>query len=58
MVLSDGRITRCCFDATGVGVFGHVNDPVQPYTSPYSLCRGCHQEVGVPFEEDAAEAAA
>ena len=51
MVLSDGRITRCSFDATGVGVIGHVNDPVQPYTSPYVLCRSCHQDVGVPFEQ-------
>jgi hypothetical protein len=53
MVLSDGRITRCSFDATGVGVIGHVMDDVQPWTSPYSLCRTCHQNVGVEFEEDA-----
>lgn len=53
MVLSDGRMTRCSFDATGVGVFGHVFDTVQPHTSPYALCRSCHQDVGVEFEEGA-----
>jgi hypothetical protein len=52
MVLSDGRITRCSFDATGVGVIGHIDDGIQPMTSPYSLCRSCHQDVGVPFETD------
>jgi hypothetical protein len=51
MVLSDGRITRCSFDSTGIGVFGHVNDDVQPLTSPYALCKNCHQEVGVEFDE-------
>jgi hypothetical protein len=51
MVLSDGRITRCSFDATGVGVYGHVNDTFQPLTSPYALCKNCHQDVGVPFDE-------
>ena len=51
MVLSDGRITRCSFDSTGVGVIGHVNDAEQPYTSPYVLCKNCHQDVGVPFDE-------
>ena len=53
MVLSDGSITRCSFDATGVGIFGHVNDAVQPQTSPYALCRACHQDVGVEFEPEA-----
>lgn len=47
MVLSDGSMTRCSFDATGVGIFGHVMDAEQPYTSPYILCKSCHQDVGV-----------
>jgi len=50
MVLSDGSLTRCSFDATGVGIFGHVNDTVQPETSPYVLCETCHQDVGVEHE--------
>lgn len=51
IVLSDGRVTRCSFDATGVGVFAHVDDDLgRAQTSPYSLCRACHQDVGVPME--------
>lgn len=58
MVLSDGRITRCSFDATGIGVIGHIDDPAQPWTSPYKLCRSCHQDVGVEFEPEEETAAA
>lgn len=51
-VMSDGRLTRCAFDSTGVGVFGHVDDDVPALqTSPYALCRACHQDVGVVLEE-------
>jgi hypothetical protein len=57
MVLSDGRITRCCFDSTGVGVIGHVSDGVQPYTAPYSLCASCHHTVPVEFKEQETAAA-
>jgi hypothetical protein len=57
MVLSDGRITRCCFDATGIGVIGHVNDAAQPWTSPYKLCRTCHLDVDVPYEQEEAAVA-
>jgi hypothetical protein len=47
MVLSDGRLTRCSFDATGIGVFGNVTDDLSLLqTSPYSLCEKCHQDVG------------
>ncbi len=52
VVLSDGRLTRCSFDGTGTGMLGHVDDDVTKlWTSPYSLCTKCHQDVGVPAEE-------
>ncbi len=52
IVLSDGRITRCSFDGTGVGVLGHVSDdPDTLTTSPYSLCSTCHQDVGIRIKE-------
>jgi hypothetical protein len=52
IVLSDGRLTRCSFDGTGVGVFGHIDDDLTKLaTSPYSLCRACHQDVGLPIQE-------
>ncbi len=58
MVLSDGRITRCCFDATGIGVIGHVNDEMQPFTSAYSLCDRCHHTVPAEFQRKEETAAA
>lgn len=55
IVLSDGRISRCSFDGTGIGVFAHVNDDLTlAQTSPYSLCRSCHQNVGLPIPEEVA----
>lgn len=48
MALSDGRLTTCCLDATGAGVVGHLANPIgQVRVAPYSLCGGCHQEIGV-----------
>jgi len=48
MALSDGRLTTCCLDATGAGVVGHVADEIgKVRVEPYSLCGGCHQEIGV-----------
>lgn len=48
IVLSDGRITRCSFDGSGVGVLAHVEDDLDTaQTSPYSLCASCDQNVGV-----------
>lgn len=45
-VLSDGRVSRCCLDATGEGVIGHVNDPIGTLvTSPWKLCRSCYQTI-------------
>jgi hypothetical protein len=50
MVMSDGRLTRCSFDGTGVGVFGTLDDDLtQLQTTPYALCRACHLDVGLPI---------
>jgi len=49
-VFADGRLSRCAFDASGIGVFGKLTDDLTRLaTSPYSLCRTCDQDVGVPF---------
>jgi hypothetical protein len=46
MVMSDGRVTRCCFDATGDGVIATVDDDLSKHaTSPWHLCAGCHLSV-------------
>lgn len=59
MVLSDGRVTRCSFDGTGIGVFAHVRDDLgEAYTTPYSLCKSCHQDVGVEVQPNLVESAA
>ncbi len=45
MVMSDGRITRCCIDAFARGILGHVlidNLDLLEVT-PFSLCEDCHQ---------------
>jgi len=34
VVLVDGRITTCCLDASGRGVVGHVDDPLESLTTP------------------------
>lgn len=50
IVLADGRVSRCAFDASGIGVFGNVADDLSKLkTSPYELCRTCDQDVGVPI---------
>lgn len=49
-VLADGRVARCCFDATADDVIGHVDDDLtQLETAPYRLCAACHLDVGVPL---------
>ena len=53
IVLSDGSVSRCAFDATGIGVFAHVNDDLTRYsTSPYKLCASCDQDPGVPLTQE------
>lgn len=52
-VMADGRVSRCCLDATGVGVIGTVAEDVSQFnTSPYVLCRTCDQDVGLPIPDD------
>ena len=44
MVMSDGRVTRCCIDAFGKGILGHVLFNLDLLEiSPFSLCANCHQ---------------
>jgi hypothetical protein len=51
-VMADGRVSKCCLDATGEGVFGHIDDDLTKFeTSPYTLCRTCDQDVGVPIPD-------
>lgn len=45
VVMVHGAVTRCCLDATGAGIMGHVDDePGSINTSPFSLCGPCHME--------------
>lgn len=47
-VLADGRFSACCLDAQGIGILGHVDDPIGSIrTQPYSLCATCYQEIHV-----------
>jgi hypothetical protein len=49
-ILADGRVARCCFDATADDVLGTVEDDLHTMqTSPYKLCAACHLDVGVPI---------
>lgn len=54
MVMADGRVTRCSYDASGSGVIATVNDDLRQFaTSPYLLCAGCDQDVGVEIPAEA-----
>ena len=56
MVLSDGRMTTCCFDADGSGVIGNVNDEIGSVVGkPYRLCKTCHMDVGFEGWRDRVE---
>lgn len=47
-MLADGRLSRCAYDASGVGVVGDITQDLdQMKTSAYVLCRTCEQDVGV-----------
>lgn len=48
-MLADGRVSRCAYDATGEGVLGTISELAGMKTSPWSLCKGCDQDVGVPL---------
>lgn len=46
MVMSDGRVTRCCIDAFGKGIVGHVMFNLDLIDlTPFALCEDCHQTV-------------
>lgn len=47
MVYHDGRITTCCIDAKGSGVFASVFDeaPLEAEHQVHGLCSGCHHVV-------------
>ena len=43
MIMSDGRVTRCCIDAFATGVMGTVDDDVAAMdVTPFALCEKCH----------------
>lgn len=49
-VMADGRVSKCCLDATGEGVFAEITDDLTKFeTSPWVLCHTCDQDVGVPI---------
>lgn len=49
-VLSDGRVSACCFDAAAEGIIGSVYDaPGSWTTKPYSRCGTCHQDLPEMF---------
>lgn len=50
VVLSDGRVTTCCLDATSAGVVGHVDDEIgslaiAPWGDGRVGCEACHEMV-------------
>lgn len=49
-VMADGRVSRCCLDATGEGTFTTIDqlNLEDHSTSPYSLCANCDQDLGIP----------
>jgi hypothetical protein len=56
VVQATGKISRCCFDASEVGVFAHVSDDLTKFaTSPYSLCGTCHLKQEAVLDEQAPE---
>lgn len=46
MLMADGRFTRCCLDADGRGLLGHIDQGLPEYTSPYVLCAKCDLNAG------------
>ena len=55
-VLADGRLSSCSMDASGIGVVGHVNEPIGSVRGkPYELCKACHMDVGFDGWRDRVE---
>lgn len=43
VILQDGSISTCCWDAHGKNIIGHVNDDIGSLTTrPFPLCDQCH----------------
>lgn len=52
MIMADGGVTRCSYDASGIGRICDVTDNLRDWaTAPYALCRGCDQDVGLPIPQ-------
>lgn len=46
VVLSNGDIIQCCFDAKASNIIGNVGDaPHDLLTGPFELCKSCHQDI-------------
>ena len=46
VVLSNGDIVQCCFDAKAANVIGNVVDgPSEIIAAPFNLCKDCHQDI-------------
>lgn len=51
IVLSDGRVSRCCFDSDGSGVIATIDDDLSKFaTSPFKLCATCHLSVDAALQ--------
>lgn len=48
-VLADGRMSSCCFDASGDEAICNIEDfdPDKHFTNPYKLCKNCHQTLDI-----------
>lgn len=50
IVHADGWVSRCAYDASGVGRICRITDDLTRFrTTAYNLCRTCDQDVGVPY---------
>jgi len=44
-VMWDGRVSRCCLDARGDGVFATLDEDISEFDlTPFVLCKDCHHE--------------
>lgn len=46
MVLHDGSVVTCCFDAYGVNVLGNIADVENLESKLFNLCKSCNHEIG------------
>ena len=44
-VMWDGRVSRCCLDSKGDGVFATIDEDISQFElTPFVLCENCHHE--------------